>query len=117
MYISPSGQVDHFKPVAILKRTNEHEKAYEWSNLRYIDPTINQKKQCVEKILDPFDVKDGWFEITLPSLQLLPTDKIPDEHRALAEFTLKRLGLRDGEFIIDFRQGWFELYQRNEITL
>ncbi len=111
-----SGQVDHFIPVATLKRTGQDNLAYEWSNFRYIEPQINQKKHSAA-VLDPFVVQEGWFEISLPSLQLLLTDKIPGSYRELASFTLGRLGLRDHEVVIRYRQGWFNLYRQNQLTL
>jgi hypothetical protein len=110
------GQVDHFVPCATLKKTGRDALAYEWSNFRYIDGWINQKKLHAD-VLDPFVVQDGWFEITLPSLQLLPTEKIPIEYRELAKYTLTRLGLRDHEVVVRFREGWFSLYRNGELTL
>ena len=110
------GQVDHYIPVSTLKKTGNDQLAYEWQNFRYIDGWINQKKLDAE-VLDPFVVETGWFEITLPSLQLLPTDKIPPAYKDLAAFTLKRLGLRDHEVVVQYRESWFSLYRRNELTL
>lgn len=110
------GQVDHFVPCATLKKTGRDELAYEWSNFRYIEGWINQKKLSAA-VLDPFVVQDGWFEISLPSLQLLPTDKIPNEYREIATFTLKRLGLRDHEVVVRYREGWFTLYREKKLTL
>jgi hypothetical protein len=40
--------------------------------------------------MDPFEVQDGWFEIILPSLELVVSDSIPAEHREHAELTLTR---------------------------
>ncbi len=110
------GQVDHFVPCATLKKTKQDKLAYEWSNFRYIEAWINQKKLSAD-VLDPFAVQDGWFEISLPSLQLLPTDKIPNEYRAIANYTLKRLGLRDHEVVVRYREEWFKLYREKKLTL
>lgn len=110
------GQVDHFTPIATLKKKGQDELAYDWKNFRYIEGWINQKKLSAQ-VLDPFVVQDGWFEISLPSLQLLPTEKIPAEFLELALFTLKRLGLRDHEVVVRYRKGWFDLYRQNKLTL
>jgi hypothetical protein len=110
------GQVDRFIPVARFKKSKQHALAYEWKNLRYIDGWINQKKLSGE-VLDPFVVQKGWFEISLPSLQLLPTDKIPAAYRKLALSTLQRLGLRDHEVVVRYREGWFSLYCQRQLTL
>jgi hypothetical protein len=64
-----------------------------------------------------FLVEDDWFEILLPSLQLVLTDAVPPEERTRAEFTLQRLHLRDDERVIRQRQQWYQLYLDGEITL
>ena len=116
MRVAVKGEVDHFVPISILKSEGHHYLAYEWSNLRYSDGTLNQKK-CDARILDPFEVRDDWFCMLLPSLQLVLTDKIPDDIRPLAEFTLERLGLRDHEALIRYRKEWFDLYRDGHLNL
>lgn len=73
MWIS-SGTVDHFVSIHA-----DQTLAYEWSNYRYVEGWINgSKNKCNEtEILDPFDVENGWFEILLPSLQLVVSDSLP----------------------------------------
>lgn len=110
------GQVDHFIPIAKLRKTRRDQLAYEWSNLRYIDAWINQKKRDAE-VIDPYLVEDGWFEILLPSLQLQPTEKLPPNLHEIARFTLQRLGLQDGEVVVRYRREWFERYQLRELPL
>jgi hypothetical protein len=109
-------QVDHFIPVARLKRQRTEKLAYEWSNYRYGEASLNQKK-WTHKILDPFDVVDGWFEILLPSLELILTPKVPKQKRKLAEFTLQKLGLRDSEVVVRYRREWFRMYQEGKLLL
>jgi hypothetical protein len=108
--------MDHFIPVAMLKKRGQHELAYEWSNFRYVEGVINQSKRDYP-VLDPFEVQDDWFTILLPSLQLVLTDKVPVRRRKRAMFTLERLKLRDGEVVLRYRQGWFEMYRSRELTL
>ena len=108
MYI-PSGTVDHgisFNEDPLL--------AYEWSNYRFIDGWINssKNKQVAADLLDPFEVQEGWFEISLPSLQLVLTDAVPAEFRARAENTLKKLPLRNDERILRPRRKWLSLYEK-----
>jgi hypothetical protein len=62
-------------------------------------------------------MKNDWFEIQLPSLQLVLTPEVPAGQRTLAEFTLERLGLRDSEVIIRYRQMFFELYREGKLTI
>ena len=110
------GQVDHFVPVAEAKRTGNDNLCYEWTNFRYVEGWLNQKKLSAE-VLDPFVVQAGWFEIQLPSMQLLATKAIPGYLVDLAEFTLKRLGLKDGEVILRFREEWFDQYRKRNVNL
>ncbi|OUM00867.1 hypothetical protein [Variovorax sp. JS1663] len=113
MWIS-SGTVDHF-----ISCDEDSSKAYEWSNYRYIEGWINssKKKHPSNELLDPFEVQEGWFEVDLPSLQLKLTDAVPAAARERAEFTLKRLKLRDDERIVRQRRAWYELYQTKDLTL
>lgn len=107
------GTVDHY-----LSFRNHPELAYEWSNYRFASNTMNTiKRNADDAVLDPHEIGDGWFEIILPSLQMRVTEHVPPEHRARAEATLLRLKLRDDERIIRWRQSWYELYRKGELTL
>lgn len=110
MYV-PQGTVDH-----LLSYKTHPELAYEWSNYRYAAPWINSSKGSA-RVLDPYEVEDGWFEILLPSLQLVLTDRVPAPHRALAEETLRRLPIAHDERIIKERRAWYELYRAGELSL
>lgn len=110
MHLS-EGTVDHFKSFQ-----SHRELAYEWSNYRFAAAWINSSKQDAE-VLDPFEVGRDWFEVLLPSLQLVLTDKVPARHRALAAYTLERLHLRDDERVIRQRREWYRMYQEGELTL
>jgi hypothetical protein len=110
------GQIDHFIPVATLRAQGKDHLAYEWSNFRYVEGSVNQRKSTY-RVLDPFRVKDDWFEIDLPSLQLVLTQKVPKTQRKLAEFTIEKLGLRDGEEVLRYRRMWFQLYQTRELKI
>ena len=112
----PRGHVDHFCSVAALKRRRRDRLVYEWSNYRYADGFINQRK-WEHEVLDPFAVQAGWFQVMLPSLQLVMTDRIPRKLRPLAEHTIMRLGLRDSEVVVRYRREWFELYQKGDLSL
>lgn len=90
--------------------------AYEWSNYRYASHRLNSMKQERE-VLDPYEVAEGWFEVLLPSLQLALTDKVPADKRPLAEETLRIMRLVHDERIVRRRRGWYEMYQRGQLTL
>jgi hypothetical protein len=110
----PVGSVDHY-----ISWDTDHSLAYEWSNYRFAAEWINKSKQTADdQVLDPFEVQDGWFEILLPSLQLVVvTSAVPSNKRAQAEYTLERLHLRDDERVIRQREAWYRRYQENKLTL
>jgi hypothetical protein len=113
MYDPTGGTVDHFFSVK-----NHRHLAYEWGNYRFSSGPLNSSKRNADgAVLDPFEVGAGWFEIILPSLQMRLTGAVPPAMRAKAEFTLKRLNLRDGERIIRWRESWYRLYTEGTLTL
>lgn len=111
MFDPTEGSVDHF-----LSAATHRELAYEWSNYRLASTVLNQRKKT-SRVLDPHEVSEGWFEILLPSLQLVATDKIPAEARELAQFTLKQLRLGHDEQILRQRQQWYEMYRQGKLSL
>ncbi|MGY5957121.1 HNH endonuclease [Kosakonia sp. BK9b] len=109
----PAGTVDHFDSV-----DNNESLAYEWTNYRFSSGWINSSKNKATTILDPFIVEDGWFEILLPSLQLVTVPaNIPEQYKQIAEATLTRLHLRDDERVIRQRRKWLAMFQSNKLTL
>lgn len=109
----PVGTVDHFLPVD----ANE-ELAYEWSNYRFASGWINSSKNKAVSILDPLEVREGWFEVLLPSLQLVVVpERVPEPMRELAVKTLQRLHLQHDERVLRQRRGWYRKYQEGKLTL
>jgi hypothetical protein len=109
----PVGSVDHF-----LSCKHHLPRAYDWSNYRFASAWINSSKQNADdQVLDPHEIEDGWFEILLPSLQLVLTDAVPPERQAQAEHTLRRLHLRDDERILRQRRAWYALYEEGKLTI
>lgn len=107
------GTVDHYRSYA-----NHPDLTYEWSNYRFASARINAVKQNADdRVLDPFEVGDDWFEILLPSLQMVTTENIPVEARTRAAFTLRRLGLRDGEPVMRRRASWRDAFLRGDHSL
>jgi hypothetical protein len=58
------GETDHFVSWKRCQRSGQHELAYEWANLRWAFPQVNQAKGAWLEPLDPFEVEDGWFELS-----------------------------------------------------
>jgi len=109
----PNGTVDHFKPVDA-----DESLAYEWSNYRYVTGWINSSKSKRPKVLDAFQVKPGWFEVLLPSLQLVAVKaNIPSRLHALVDQTLEGLHLVDDERVVRQRREWLRMYDDHEIDL
>lgn len=110
----PVGTVDHF-----VSCDEDRSRAYDWSNYRFASGWVNSSKQALQsaQVLDPFEVQDDWFEILLPSLQLVTTDRIPEEYQERAAFVLRRLRLQDGEAVIRQRRAWYQLYMEGKLTL
>lgn len=109
----PVGTVDHFKAV-----DGDESLAYDWSNYRFASGWLNSSKNKCAEVLDPFDVQLGWFEVLLPSLQLVVRkDRIPKTLHPLVEDTLRRLHLRDDERIVRQRRMWLKLYEEGHLDL
>lgn len=107
------GTVDHY-----LSSSKHRGLAYEWSNYRFASGLLNNIKRTKDdQVLDPFEVQDGWFEIQLPSLQMVLTTAVPRSFRTKAAYTLKHLKLQDDERVIRWRQSWYELYVKGDLTL
>ena len=113
MYVT-DGTVDHFVSVR-----EDRSRTYDWSNYRFASAWMNSVKGSVSStdILDPYAVEDGWFEILLPSLQLVVTDAVPERLRTRAEFVLDRLRLRDDARVLRQRAEWYRMYVERQMTL
>jgi hypothetical protein len=86
-----SGTVDHFRA-----QKTEPASIYEWDNLRYASLEVNTAKKPAWDglILDPFEVEDRWFEVILPSCQLvIREDLVPPELLPRVRFTVDKLEL------------------------
>ncbi len=110
----PNGTVDHF-----VSWDEDNTRAYDWSNYRYAAGWYNSSKQNLEsnQLLDPLAVEDGWFEIILPSMQLVATDAVPENMRERAEFMLERGRLGHDERVLRVRRQWYKLYRAKKLPL
>lgn len=110
----PVGTVDHF-----ISLKEDRSKAYEWTNYRLAAGWLNSSKQALRstQLLDPFAVGNNWFEIQLPSMQLVLTENVPAEWRERAQFMLDRLGLGHDERVIRQRCEWYRMYECGELNL
>jgi hypothetical protein len=108
-----NGTVDHF-----LSTENQRHFAYEWSNYRYATSWLNSSKQSLDQaVLDPFQVREEWFEIDLASLHLKLTAAVPKGLAERASFTIDRLGLDYGRRTIQNREHYYNSYRNGVFSL
>lgn len=110
----PVGTVDHFVSV-----DEDRSKSYDWTNYRFAAGWINSSKQSLTstQLIDPFTVTNEWFEVQLPSMQLVLTEHVPPEERERAQFVLDRLRLGHDERVVRQRREWYRMYQEGELSL
>lgn len=107
----PFGTIDHFFSTS---KPGNRNLIYEWNNYRFAAATLNSSKQDLDdRVLDPFEVQEGWFEVLLPSMQLIRSDAVPSQLREKADFTINRLQLVRGRKIRRNRTRWYENFKRN----
>ncbi len=82
--------VDHFVP-----KSRSWRRVYEWSNYRLCAARMNARKGDFRGVLDPFEVREGWFHLELLGFQVVPNPKLPAPTRAKIQATIDRLGLND----------------------
>lgn len=97
-----SPTVDHFVAKELYWRL-----VYEWSNYRLCAGCVNGAKGT-KKVVDPFSVKVGWFELDLGTFLVRRGDAAPVAEHALIDDTLPILNLRQcirqrGDFITRYR--------------
>lgn len=101
--------VEHFLPKA------EHpDQAYRWTNYRLVCLRMNGRKGT-RRILDPFVIRNAWFVLQFPSLQVLLGPDIPEALLPTANETISVLGLND-ETSIRSRERWVRNYCQRHIT-
>lgn len=110
--LTPDGTVDHYESFKSAPHL-----AYEWSNYRYAAQWLNSSKKNHQDVLDPYQVGPGWFEIQLPSLQLLTTNHIPVAFQGIVARMMKHFPIVHDERIIRQRRIWYKLYEQEKLTL
>jgi hypothetical protein len=106
-YIEPIAgpTVDHF--VAITSAAPRE--AYEWNNYRLACSLMNAGKNAFADVLDPFDVRDGWFVLNLDTFEVEPAKDLEAELKKRVDDTCKRLKLNSPE-CKNMRRRWFNMY-------
>ena len=93
-----TGSVDHYRPKSKFPCL-----AYEWDNYRLARQAINRRKGESEEVLDPFQVREGWFTLELPSCLIKPGQGIASDTRKAVNSTINVLGLNRDERLVEER--------------
>ena len=108
------GVVDHY-----VSCSEDRAQSFEWSNYRYASETVNSRKQALDRrkirVLDPYAVQNGWFQVILPSFELVLTHAVAAVSRQLAEETLNALALGTGYEAIEARWSVYESHWNNGV--
>jgi len=107
-------------------RTTEHfvcrsdpergrELAYEWSNFRLACSLMNSRKGIFDTVLDPFEVKDGWFVIDFSALKLFPNPELDPDVSRQVQATIARLRLND-KVCRDARAFYYDAYILGDVS-
>lgn len=97
--------VEHFAP-----KHEAPERAYEWSNYRFVCSVLNSRKATRTDTLDPFEIEDGWFVLDFPSLLVKPARHLDPETRQQVRNTIDRLKLNDEETCLENRAKYVKDY-------
>lgn len=87
-----SPTVDH-----VLPKSRRWDLVYEWSNYRLACALMNSCKNDLEDVLDPFEIKNGWFALDLVEFQVKPGREVTDEQRSAITNTIIKLRLNANE--------------------
>ena len=92
--------VDHFLP-----KVKHQWLAYEWDNYRLARPKLNRNKGDSEQVVDPFNVRKGWFVLECPSCLIRPGNTLTANTRQDVVATILVLKLNSHE-LADERCRW-----------
>jgi hypothetical protein len=82
--------VDHMIP-----RSVQWSQVYEWGNYRLACSLMNSRKNDAILVLDPFQIKAGWFELELVRFHVMPSGKLSPLIRGRVDRTIELLKLND----------------------
>lgn len=88
--VTGARSADHF-----AAKSRAWQMVYEWTNYRLCSSRMNSRKREFSDVLDPFEVRDGWFQLELVGFQVLPKRSLPQARRDQVQATIDRLGLND----------------------
>lgn len=111
--VTGAASVDHWIP-----KSERWDLAYEWTNLRFCASRFNAKKGTRQGLVDPFEVRDGWFALNLVSCEVVVGPEAPAEHLAAIERRISRDGLDlNGRPLCGRREQHLDDYLTGEVSL
>lgn len=114
VYIEPvtgASSVDHMIP-----KSKRWQDVYEWANYRLACSPMNARKKEFADVLDPFEVRDGWFELELVGFQVMPSHSLDLETHGQVEATINRLKLNHKD-CRELRESYAKNYWERHIDL
>ena len=103
--------VDH-----MVAKSMRWDQVYEWRNYRLACALMNARKGAIARVLDPFEIEDGWFALELIEFQVVPNPGLSPAVAAAVEDTIDRLRL-NASVCCEARLEYAEDYWRRRITL
>ena len=103
--------IDH-----VVAKSKRWDQVYEWSNYRLACLQMNARKGAAADVLDPFEVKEGWFALELVGFQVVPGCGLPDDVAKAVANTIERLRLNDPTTCCEAREEYAEDYWNGDIV-
>ncbi|SHM20111.1 hypothetical protein [Vreelandella subglaciescola] len=88
--VTGGATVDHF-----IAKSPRPDLTYEWDNYRLACSVMNSRKGSFNKVLDPFQVQDGWFRLELVSGAIDPAPGLDPTLHQQVDDTIAQLKLDD----------------------
>ena len=105
---TPVRTVDRYIPWKEVRDTRSAHLAYQGDNLRYSVEWFNRDREATP-VPDPYEVQNVWFELLLPSLELVATPAVPAAELHRVQAALEWLGKHDN--VISTREGYWLEYR------
>ena len=100
----------------MIPKSKRWDQVYEWRNYRLACSLMNARKDDVDHVLDPFEIKTGWFELELVGFQVKAAARLKPTIRDKVNRTIDQLKLNDNE-CVGIREEYALDYWSQEIPL
>lgn len=110
--MADGGTIDHFLPKA-----RRPDLAYEWNNYRLARQKINRRKGDTIQVVDPFQVRPGWFVLDVPSCLIRSGGRLDAKLRKRVNATINILQLNDDDGMVQERCDWLVDLAEGNVTL